>query len=202
MSSHNARHLQDVILGGQDGLVNVLGLSLGVVGATADPSLVIVSGAAAMFAESISMGAVAYTSTKAALACEKKRALEADLTRSDIEKILSKISPLPSKKLALVRSKLLSHEEEASAPFSKALKVCVSTMIGSFIPLFPYFLLPVWQAAIASILLSMLVLFFTGALKAKWTIGDWKSSGFEMLAVGTLAAIAGYIIGVLLRVPV
>lgn len=182
-------------------MVNVLGLSLGVVGATADPSLVIVSGAAAMFAESISMGAVAYTSTKAALACEKKRALEAELTRNDIEKIMEKLRPLPAAKLSFIRSKLLSHEEENSAPFSKALKVWLSTMVGSLIPLFPYFLFPVWQAAVVSISLSMLVLFFTGALKAKWTIGDWKSSGLEMLAVGTLAAIAGYIIGSILRVP-
>ncbi|MBS3069689.1 VIT1/CCC1 transporter family protein [Candidatus Micrarchaeota archaeon] len=202
MSSHNARHLQDAILGGQDGLVNVLGLSLGVVGATADPSLVVVSGMAAMFAESISMGAVAYTSANAAIACEKKRALEAEFEKKDIDKILTMLSHLPAKKFALVRSKLLSHEEGTSAPVSTAIKVWLSTMCGSFIPLFPYFLLPVWDAALASILLSGFVLFFTGALKAKWTIGDWKESGFEMLAVGTLAAIAGYIIGVLLRAPV
>lgn len=203
MSSHNARHLQDVILGGQDGLVNVLGLSLGVVGATADPSLVVVSGLAAMFAESISMGAVAYTSTNAAIACEKKHALEAGFEKKDVQKILAKLSFLPEKKLSLIRSRLLSHDSgESSSPFSKAIKVWLSTMCGSFIPLFPYFLLPIWSAAVASILLSMFVLFLTGALKAKWTIGDWKASGLEMLMVGTLAAVAGYVIGSILRVQV
>ena len=70
---HHSRHdphnrawaLSDVILGGQDGLVNVLGVILGVAAATSDPHLVLVAGLSATFAESVSMGAVAYTSTLA-----------------------------------------------------------------------------------------------------------------------------------------
>ena len=58
-----ASALSDVILGGQDGLVNVLGVILGVAAATADTRIVLVAGLAATFAESVSMGAVAYTST-------------------------------------------------------------------------------------------------------------------------------------------
>src|SRR4030042_1069052 len=57
--------LADVILGGQDGLVNVLGVILGVAAATQDTRIVLVAGLAATFAESVSMGAVAYTSTLA-----------------------------------------------------------------------------------------------------------------------------------------
>ena len=61
-----AAQLHDIILGGQDGLVNVLGIVLAVAAATASTRIVLISGLAATFAESISMGAVAYTSTKAA----------------------------------------------------------------------------------------------------------------------------------------
>src|SRR5713101_7932597 len=60
-----ASALSDVNLGGQDGLVNVLGVILGVAAATADSRIVLVAGLAATFAESVSMGAVAYTSTLA-----------------------------------------------------------------------------------------------------------------------------------------
>ena len=60
-----ASALSDIILGGQDGLVNVLGVILGVAAATNDPHIVLVAGLAATFAESVSMGAVAYTSTMA-----------------------------------------------------------------------------------------------------------------------------------------
>jgi len=57
--------LSDIILGGQDGLVNVLGVILGVAAASSDQRLVVAAGLAAAFAESISMGAVAYTTTLA-----------------------------------------------------------------------------------------------------------------------------------------
>ena len=40
----SASGLSDIILGGQDGLVNVLGVILGVAAATSDPHLVLVAG--------------------------------------------------------------------------------------------------------------------------------------------------------------
>src|SRR4051794_36885789 len=57
--------LSDIILGGQDGLVNVLGVILGVAAASADPHIVLAAGVAAGLAESVSMAAVAYTSRRA-----------------------------------------------------------------------------------------------------------------------------------------
>ncbi|MDO8556599.1 MAG: VIT1/CCC1 transporter family protein [Nanoarchaeota archaeon] len=57
--------LKDIILGGQDGIVNVLGLTLGVAAATNDPRVVLIAGLAGGCAESISMAAVAFTSTQA-----------------------------------------------------------------------------------------------------------------------------------------
>src|SRR4030066_1957933 len=57
--------LRDIILGGQDGLVNVLGLLLGIAVASNDLRIILAGGLAATFAESISMAAVAYTSMRA-----------------------------------------------------------------------------------------------------------------------------------------
>src|SRR4026208_119053 len=57
--------LADIILRGQDGLVNTLGVILGVAAASSNPRIVLAAGFAATFAESISMGAVAYTATQA-----------------------------------------------------------------------------------------------------------------------------------------
>ena len=54
--------LRDVILGGQDGLVNMLGIALGVVVSGGSTHVLIVMGLVAAITESISMGAVAYTS--------------------------------------------------------------------------------------------------------------------------------------------
>src|SRR6266403_1149778 len=54
--------LRDVILGGQDGLVNMLGIALGVVAAGGFTHVLVITGVAAAITASISMGAVAYTS--------------------------------------------------------------------------------------------------------------------------------------------
>ena len=57
--------LRDVILGGQDGIVNVLGVVLGVAAASGNLRIIIAAALATTFAESLSMAAVAYTSTLA-----------------------------------------------------------------------------------------------------------------------------------------
>ena len=53
------RWLADVVLGAQDGLVNTLGIVLGVAAASADARVVFAAGMAAGIAESLSMAAVA-----------------------------------------------------------------------------------------------------------------------------------------------
>ena len=57
--------LRDIILGGQDGLVNVLGVVLGVAAANGSRQILLAASLAAAFAESFSMAAVAYTSGQA-----------------------------------------------------------------------------------------------------------------------------------------
>ena len=55
--------LRDVILGGQDGLVNILGIVLGVIAGGGSKAVLLAAGFAAAITESIPMGAVGYTST-------------------------------------------------------------------------------------------------------------------------------------------
>lgn len=57
--------LSDVILGGQDGLVNTLGVILGLAAASSDFRIVVAGGLAGAIAEAVSMGAVGYTSKMA-----------------------------------------------------------------------------------------------------------------------------------------
>src|SRR5260370_35361434 len=57
--------LRDLLLGGRDGLVNVLGLVLGVAAATAQLRIILAAALAATFSESIAMGGVMYTSVLA-----------------------------------------------------------------------------------------------------------------------------------------
>jgi len=157
-----ASHLRDIILGGQDGIVNVLGLVLGVASATNDPKIVIIAGLASTFAESISMGAVAYTSSEA----------EADFYKSQ------------------KRKKLFSN-----SPLNSAIVVLLASFIGSVIPIIPFFLVPVKTAMVAALISCSVVLFITGAFKARLTVGTWWRSGLQMTLIGIISAIAGYLIG-------
>src|SRR3989344_5600129 len=81
---------REFILGGQDGLVNVLGIILGLAIATWDEKIVIIAGLAATFAESVSMGAVAYTSTKASLDFYEGQEKQEELEIKTVPKIEKK----------------------------------------------------------------------------------------------------------------
>ena len=219
-----ASAISDIILGGQDGLVNVLGVILGVAAATGDAYLVLVAGLAATFAESVSMGAVAYTSTVA----------DADYYESEREREYRHIQEVPNLEREEIRSiyankgfdgELLNRiidtitanqdvwvavmmaEEHQLQPVNRrhalrsAIIVGVAAIIGSLIPLIPFLFVAVPTAMVLAIALSTLVLFVVGAIKARMTVGHPGKSGIEMAAIGTISALVGYAVGVLLKVP-
>jgi len=210
-----------LILGGQDGVVNVLGIILGVATATNNEGIVIISGLAATFAESISMAAVAYTSTraeqdyyKAMLEQEKREIKELpEVEREEIKLIYMKKgfkgkhleetvnSICSDEKLwldTMMAEELGLSESENVNPVKEAIVVGFSAVVGSIIPLIPFFLMPVKTAVPITVILSVLVLFLAGAVKAKITTGDWKKAGLEMAVIGGAAAISGYVIGAIL----
>ncbi|RPI81214.1 MAG: hypothetical protein EHM41_21080 [Chloroflexi bacterium] len=216
--------LTDIILGGQDGLVNVLGVVLGVAAATGDPLIVLTAGLATTFAESISMGAVAYTSTLAqADQYESEREREhrhilqvPEVEREEIRLIFAD-KGYQGKELEEVVETVTANEdlwvavmlaeEHRLSPTNRgealrsALIVGLSAFIGSLIPLVPFLFLPVISAMWLAIAVTSLVLFGAGGYKARITIGRPVRSGFEMALIGTISALFGYLVGLLLKAP-
>jgi vacuolar iron transporter family protein len=216
--------LAEVILGGQDGLVNVLGVILGVAAATQDTHIVLAAGLAATVAESVSMGAVSYTSNQAEHALyesEREReyrhlhlvpAVEREEIRSIyqhkgfegalLEQIVDTITADKDVWVGVMMA-----EEHRLTPIQRgraarsALIVGGSAIVGSLIPLAPFFVLPVGTSMVVSMVLAAAALFVVGAYKAKATIGPVGRSGLEMALIGTLSALAGYVVGLLFRVP-
>lgn len=217
--------IRQVVLGGQDGLVNVLGILLGVAVATNNSQMVIIAGMAATFAESLSMGAVAYTSTRAtqdfynAQLKREKEEIE-EIPRMEVQEIreIYEKKGFKGKMLEdivkhitsdkelwlreMMRDELNLSESESVNPVKEAMIVCVSAFAGSFIPLVPFFFLSAQAAMLTSLGVALLVLFMAGMVKARLTTGSPAKSGIEMLVIGGLAALAGYAIGILLKVPV
>lgn len=219
-----ASALSDIILGGQDGLVNVLGVILGVAAATHDPRIVLVAGLAATFAESVSMGAVAYTSTMAdADFYESEREREyrhiremPHLEREEVRAIYSEkgfkgdllariVDTITANQDIWVAAMMAEEHRLIPVDRTKAVRVALvvggSAVIGSLIPLAPFAVLPVGMSIWVSILITALVLFGVGAYKARITVGRPWRSGLEMAVIGTVSALVGYAIGILLRVP-
>ena len=214
-------NIRDFILGFQDGLVNTLGLVLGVASAVQSSNIVLISGLVTTFAESVSMAAVAYTSTKAArefyesqLEREKREIKEIPhMEVQEIKDIYYK-KGFRGKQLTSIVKKITSNKklwletmmaeelklfpDDYENPVKSAFVVGISAVIGSLIPVLPFFFLDMKSGMVAALLFSIITLFAIGAAKAKVTIGNWKKSGIEMAIVGTLAALVGYLVGSLL----
>jgi predicted membrane protein (TIGR00267 family) len=187
--------LRDVILGGQDGLVNILGIILG-----------------------ISMGAVGYTSSIAQrdyVRAEQERekleiATEPETERQEIRDIyaakgfdgelLNRVVETITAKRDVWLDTMMDEElhlspVDASDIFRSAVIITIATLIGHMIPLVPFLVLPRPVALVLSIGLSAVVLFGVGVYSAKTLVGDWRKSGLQMTVIGLGAAGVGFLVG-------
>lgn len=217
---HLASKFSEIILGGQDGLVNVAGVILGLAAATSDTRIIIAGGLAATFAESISMAAVAYTSALA----------DMDYYRAEVARETEEIRHSPAGKRQQIaevfaswgfRDQLLedaidhitqdekhwveivmAHELELqpvaeTGVLTDAILVGLSAIVGSLVPLLPFFFMPPAIAVWIGMCLTAMVLFGVGVVKAHLTVGKPGRSGLQMAVIGMVAALAGYAIGAL-----
>lgn len=210
--------LSDIILGGQDGLVNVLGVILGLAAATSNYKIIIAGGMAATFAESISMAAVALTSKMAErdhyfseLEREKKEIKEMPELETEEIREIYKSKGFEGKLLEEIITQITSNNEQWLKIMMKeelelteiknkdiyrgSFVVGFAALVGSFVPLTPFFLLAIKPAIICSLIISAIVLMFVGIYKAKATIGNPWKTGIQMVLIGMGAALAGYYIG-------
>ena len=85
----------------------------------------------------------------------------------------------------------------AFEPRRSFLLVGGSTVVGSLIPLVPFFFTggDVVNGAIVSVIVSGVALFFIGWYAAKTTIGSLWRSGAQMAVIGLSAGFIGFLIG-------
>lgn len=217
--------LSDFILGSQDGLVNILGILLGLSAAAAEPRIIIIAALAALGAESVSMGAVAYTSTLARRRVyESERQREIDEMRElpelereevrtiftnwgfegpELDEMVQKIEAKPKAMLELMMAfELNLATVSAEQPMKSGLVVLAATVVGSAIPLVPYLIpnIPVLTQALLAVVVSAGALFGIGWYEARITAGTFWKSGLRMLLIGLGAGLAGYAIGLVAHV--
>lgn len=210
----------DAIYGVNDGLGAIFGIVSGVSGATLGNShYVLLAGIAGMIASALSMGSGAYLASKsereiyeAELAREREAIqmnnLEArellslyyqvkGLPQQDADNVVEHIAKVPEQMLrALAAERLNATEEALSKPMTSALSGALSTAVGAFIPIVPFFLMSGYPAVIWSAVVSLIAHFAVGAAKSLITIRSWWGSGLEMTAVGAVEGLVTYIIGI------
>jgi vacuolar iron transporter family protein len=209
----------DAIYGVNDGLGAVFGIVSGMAGYTGGSEVVLAAGLAGTLASALSMGAGAYLAAKS-----QREVYESEIAREQAEidedpheemlelelfyelkgfsatearSMAERLQKEPTQFLrTLVHEELGLNAETFPNPWRSMLSASVSTAIGGFIPIIPFFFTVGMPAVVASFVISTLAHFLVGASKALVTTRSWWASGAEMTVVGVIEAAITYGLGV------
>ena len=211
--------IREAIFGAQDGLVSTLAVVSTVAGASADRFPVLIAGLASGLAGVFSMAAGEYMSSKsqheifeAQIVGEREEVQERPgeaeaemafmfeedgLPADTAAKMAHSMAQHPSVLLkTMVEKELgLTHRLAEGSPLQGALIMGAAFGLGAAVPVIPYVLLPVEVAIWASVIATGIVLFGIGVVKSRWTRRRWLRSGAEILLLGAIAGIAGFLFG-------
>lgn len=209
----------DAIYGVNDGLGAVFGIVSGVAGATGNQQhYILVAGLAGMLASALSMGAGAYLAVKSerevseAEISRERREIEENpeeekeelalfyelegFSAEDARRMAETISQSPEQMLrTMAQSELGLSERHFPNPWISSLSAAISTGIGAFIPIIPFFFMGGFAAVVIAFAISILAHFIVGAAKTLLTTRKWWASGLEMTLVGVLEAVVTYSLG-------
>ena len=212
----------DAIYGINDGLGSIFGIVSGVSGATLGNSrFVLIAGLSGMVASALSMGSGAFLAAKSEreiYEAEFARGAEAGrrnpvearerlsltyqvrgLPAEDADRIVEHLAADDGRlSQALARERLNTTEEGLSQPWISATSGALSTAVGAFIPIVPFFFLSGLRAVVVAAVVSLVAHFAVGASKSLITIRSWWASGFEMTWVGAVEGAVTYAIGIAL----
>jgi vacuolar iron transporter family protein len=216
-------NLRAAVFGVNDGLVSNASLILGVAGASANNSIILLSGVAGLLAGAFSMAAGEYVSVRSQREMfEHQIGLERDelaqypeeeaeelaliyaargLPRDDARKLAKAIIADPAQALdTLAREELGLNPEDLGSPWGVAIFSFLSFAAGALVPLLPFFAVGGERALLVSIACTALTLFGVGAAISLFTGRSALRDGLRMLAIGAAAGALTYAIGKLLGV--
>ncbi|RLE97627.1 MAG: hypothetical protein DRJ96_03350 [Thermoprotei archaeon] len=181
-------HIRDAVLGMNDGLVEVLSVSMGLVGAYGDPLYVALGGLIVGAAGAISMSVGAFASVRAQMQVQegvlrrvavvaryarrtlRRRLVGRLVSRGYSERVSEAIANEALRSPSLL-SRLLAEEEygvseeQLEDPVKAGLYTGSSYMVGALAPLLPYLLgLPIQVSIPLSLLFASALLSLTGVI--------------------------------------
>ena len=210
------------VFGVNDGLVSNAALIYGVAGASAESSVIVLTGVAGLLAGAFSMAAGEYVSVRSQ---REMFEYQIGLERDELDKYPNEeaaelaliyaakgMDPAEARRLAdtlmqdperaldtLAREELGLNPDELGSPWVAAISSFAAFTAGAALPLLP-FLFGQGDALAAAITLTALGLFAVGASMSLFTGRRALLSGLRMLAIGGAAGLATYFIGAWLGV--
>ena len=211
--------LRQAVFGFNDGLVSTFAVVAGVAGAMLGSRVIILTGLANLVAGAFSMGLGSYLSLKSEneyydkqLVDEQKEIeTKPDIEREEVriiymkkgfsgkllDKMVDKITSNKQLWLDVMMKEEFGLSRNACAePRLLGLIMSGAFVIGSIIPILPYFFFPLnGEALKITIAFSLIGLFLAGVIKSFFTKEHWLKVGLEMVAIGAVSAGATYFIG-------
>jgi VIT1/CCC1 family predicted Fe2+/Mn2+ transporter/rubrerythrin len=210
------------IYGANDGLAAVFGIVSGVSGATGGSSFVLTAGLAGAVSSALSMATGAYLAERsqaevmeANLERERQEIAEhpeeeqeevslyfqlKGLDKEDSDALAEKLSHNPEAMLQVLAAEELGGLSGGEGPVQAALAAGISTALGAFIPVIPFFFLRGINAIVVAAIVSLVAHFLVGAAKSLFTLRSWWAAGLEMTAAGVIVGGATYLLGLAFKV--
>jgi len=197
------------------------GVVSGAAGSAGSSRIVIVAGLAEAFAGALSMGAGEFISSRAEAQVqqtevrreleeirerpayelrEMARLLEHEgVSAEDATRIATTLARYPSAYQKTMVEKELGLQVEANTlQTPQALTMGASYIVGSIAPLIAYFFFPVRVALPLSLVLTLLALVAVGVIKGNLAHLNLVRSVVEVVVVGVVSALGGYVLGTLI----
>lgn len=212
------KYIGDFIYGANDGIITTFAVIAGSFGASLAPIVIIVLGFANLLADGISMGASNFLGRKSeqeyAGAQRQKEEWEIEHLREieieeireiyerkgfagkDLERAVEIITSDRKVWLdTMMRDELNIIEETDNGPVRHGLASFSSFVVAGLFPLLPYLIPNVPNPFLLSILVGGITLFIIGGLRSLVTTVSWLKGGLEVLAIGSSAAFAAFMVG-------
>lgn len=209
--------LRNVVYGFNDGLTANFGLVAGVIGASVEAHILLVTGIAGMIADALSMGASGYLAAKSeqevyaheiAMEREEMR-LMPEVEEEELALLYEAKGVDPERARHMARDVMRDPERALDEKVREELKIGeahatplregwitgTATAVGALIPVAPFMLLDGMTAVVAAFTIAMLSHFAVGAARSLFTGRGMIRSGMDMFLVGVGVAGVGYVVG-------
>jgi len=212
----------EIVFGMSDGVVSIFGLVAGMVAGAQNGNVILLAGATAAIAATVSMMAGVFLDIESERdearveARERAAEIRAD-PQGAVAKLISDISGtgLSQKSLDAIREDMSKNppaiqkfedavageeetEAEKTAPVIHAIWMGIADFVAAMTPVVPFILLPLEQAKVVFIFGTALLLVLLGIGRAKLGERPMLRTVLETFAIAATAAIAGALVGLLI----